>query len=1041
MAKKVKIASIGTMLPLFPSFGGGSGWGLRLGRVLVFLLFLLPVINLSGQTSFSAGVGTTRTYRIDKQPNISSYIWEVFTNSNLTSLAGPADVTITSLGAGHENEIQVTWNRPDTLYLSVTVIDNAGCNNRLAWIFYISDTNIVVAVDDSATITKPVQLIRVLDNDFDPDEGDIDPATLALVSSKGPYHGNININSDGTITYMPDIRYSGPDSFVYIICDNVQPIKACDEAIVRLNVIWDDKLVAYSDHYWLYKDESKIFAVASNDYDPDGQLDFTSVKVIETPKNGTSVVQFDGKILYTPADGFVGRDSFTYEICNKGVPPECDQAWVYINVVENLQLIAQRDDVITSAGGDINIPILENDYDPEGLIDTVSLRISLNPKSGIVNILANGTIDYLPNNGFAGLDSFIYRICDSGFPVTCDTAIVFVNVVDNNVAIVANPDMAQTVANNQVIIPVLTNDFDPDGSIDTLSLAITKQPLNGTVTIQPTGAITYHPKNGYFGIDSLIYRICDNGPIVTCDTAIVYINIVNNNIAIVANPDKVLTNENKQVEIPVLTNDYDPDGLINILSLAITEQPAHGNITIQPNGIISYIPDNGFIGNDEFIYRICDNGPVVSCDTALVTISVVINIPPVALNDTVNGVNGISNIWDVAQNDYDLDDGLDSTSVKIINDANHGTVSVDHTTGLISYVSDNCFFGIDSFTYVVYDTKGNISGTATVYATITINPILDSDGDGALDITEDVNKNGTPCDDDTDKDGIPNYLDTDDDGDGIPSIVEDWNHSGDPADDDTDADGIPNYLDTDDDNDSILTINEDPNHNGNYLDDDTNRNGIINSLDPNDDGDWLMTINEPGDLNSNGVPDYLEVWNSQAQDDNLTIWIGEIINIPVLDNDSTEMNDSTLIIVQNPIHGNARINPKDGSIDYSPDDGYAGLDSFIYEVCDYYNVCDTAIVRINIENLQFPELFSPNGDGANDYYVIGGIENYPNNRFIVFNRWGNKVYEKSGYLNQWDGWANVKLVIGSKELPVGVYYYILRYNDKREKSGALFLER
>jgi len=78
---------------------------------------------------------------------------------------------------------------------------------------------------------------------------------------------------------------------------------------------------------------------------------------------------------------------------------------------------------------------------------------------------------------------------------------------------------------------------------------------------------------------------------------------------------------------------------------------------------------------------------------------------------------------------------------------------------------------------------------------------------------------------------------------------------------------------------------------------------------------------------------------------------------------------------------------------------------------------------------------------VNDYYVITGIENYPDNHFEVYNRWGNKVYEADGYLNDWNGWANVRFVIGHNELPIGVYYYILRYNATLEKAGALFLER
>jgi len=73
----------------------------------------------------------------------------------------------------------------------------------------------------------------------------------------------------------------------------------------------------------------------------------------------------------------------------------------------------------------------------------------------------------------------------------------------------------------------------------------------------------------------------------------------------------------------------------------------------------------------------------------------------------------------------------------------------------------------------------------------------DHDNDSILSSIEDLNGNSNANDDDTDEDGIPNYLDSDDDNDGILTRDEDANGDGDPTNDDTDGDGIPDYLDTD----------------------------------------------------------------------------------------------------------------------------------------------------------------------------------------------------------------------------------------------------
>jgi hypothetical protein len=74
--------------------------------------------------------------------------------------------------------------------------------------------------------------------------------------------------------------------------------------------------------------------------------------------------------------------------------------------------------------------------------------------------------------------------------------------------------------------------------------------------------------------------------------------------------------------------------------------------------------------------------------------------------------------------------------------------------------------------------------------------VVDDDNDGLENFEEDVNRNGNYFDDDTDKDGLKNYEDSDDDGDGILTINEDYNNNGDPTDDDTNGNGVADYLES-----------------------------------------------------------------------------------------------------------------------------------------------------------------------------------------------------------------------------------------------------
>ncbi|QXP79699.1 gliding motility-associated C-terminal domain-containing protein [Winogradskyella sp. HaHa_3_26] len=87
--------------------------------------------------------------------------------------------------------------------------------------------------------------------------------------------------------------------------------------------------------------------------------------------------------------------------------------------------------------------------------------------------------------------------------------------------------------------------------------------------------------------------------------------------------------------------------------------------------------------------------------------------------------------------------------------------------------------------------------------------------------------------------------------------------------------------------------------------------------------------------------------------------------------------------------------------------------------------------------------FSPDGNGVNDTFVIDCIERYPNNKLEVYNRWGNIVYSKKGYLNNWEGKSNGRTVINeSNDLPVGTYYYVLDLGNGIDPLvGWLYINR
>ena len=84
---------------------------------------------------------------------------------------------------------------------------------------------------------------------------------------------------------------------------------------------------------------------------------------------------------------------------------------------------------------------------------------------------------------------------------------------------------------------------------------------------------------------------------------------------------------------------------------------------------------------------------------------------------------------------------------------------------------------------------------------------------------------------------------------------------------------------------------------------------------------------------------------------------------------------------------------------------------------DPSNNSSTAIK--DIQGLNIPNVFTPNGDGVNDTFEIAGLANYPDNTIDIFNRWGNSIYHKQGYLNDWTG----------EGLNEGTYFYVIKVKD------------
>lgn len=91
-------------------------------------------------------------------------------------------------------------------------------------------------------------------------------------------------------------------------------------------------------------------------------------------------------------------------------------------------------------------------------------------------------------------------------------------------------------------------------------------------------------------------------------------------------------------------------------------------------------------------------------------------------------------------------------------------------------------------------------------------------------------------------------------------------------------------------------------------------------------------------------------------------------------------------------------------------------------------------VADDVLDLQIPNIFTPNGDGINDYFVIKNLDKYTSNQLIISNRAGKVVFEKNNYQNNWD----------ASNISEGVYYYVLKCRFKSNdfvKMGMVTIAR
>jgi gliding motility-associated-like protein len=804
-------------------------------------------------------------------------------------------------------------------YFFYTVCDNTGaCQQTLVSITVLSATNPIVAVDDqtSTALNIPIS-INVKNNDSNVGADNV------VTISVAPQNGIAVVQPNGSIYYDPNTDFQGVETFTYIICNN--DVQLCDEATVTVfvgEVSENEAPIAQNDDAVTPINEPITILVLDNDTDANPN-DVLTIELFTNPLHG-DLQENNGTLTYTPDNNYNGMDYFVYVVCDNGLPQLCDTAYVSVFVGDtNLPPIAQNDTATTWVNQPIFIEVTLNDTDPDNAITQLNATALSTPSNGTIANNNNG-FTYTPNAGFIGTDTFSYVICDTGNK--CDTAFITINVLPN---INAQPDIVYTNEATAITFTVMNND---QGEGITVTNVVTL-PQHGAITAAngAAGSFTYLPTGAFTGNDYFEYVICD--AYGACDTTIVSIVVLDANTPNLppnANNDIATTNIDSTLVIAVLTNDTDPNN--NPLTITqIVEQPTNGTVSINANGTITYTPQGNTPYCDVFAYMVCDDATPALCDTAYVQISIgdanCQNQMPIAIDDEVTTEEDLN--IDIYVLDNDLVDLNNLGSVTLATPPMHGTLT--QFDDIFTYLPEEDYTGTDFFTYIVCN-NNNPTLCDTAYVTINVLPqsvdaqpdIVYTNANTAVGIAIIANDLGTAIN--------------------ITDIVTE------PM--------LGTILVNFGSNIIIYTPNL----------------GVTDTFDvfeyqicdPNGSCDvTLVTIYIIAQDSTNIAPTAVnDVANTPANTP---------VVIAVTQNDFDSFAGDQLIVsgVETaPQHGTAVANAN-GTITYTPNNGYAGLDQFTYIVCDNASpvLCDTATVVVNVGSID-PSNTAPI---ANDDYGIAPV--------------------------------------------------------------------
>lgn len=454
---------------------------------------------------------------------------------------------------------------------------------------WVRDEAITIPEDTAVSST----LLSVVSGDVN---GDV--VTLSIIGGNSAGLFAIDPNM-GAITLSGALDYETTTSYTLTIQAR-DPAGLLGTGVVTINITdVNEAPVAYSQSVTTAEDIPRAVVLTASDAEGN-PLSFT---VLTLPTHGI-LSGTASNLTYIPVANYNGPDSFTFKV-NDGTS-DSNVATVSITVTPLNDAPLANDQSVTTPE-DTAVAVTLSGSDVDG--DTLGYIIVTQPVHGTLSGTA-ANLTYTPAANYIGPDNFTFKVNDGS--VDSNVATVSITVTPVNDAPLATPQSLSVVEGTPLTITLVGSDPESEPLVYTIVSA----PAHGTLS--GSGAnLTYTPDSGYTGDDSFIFWVNDG----TSDSnvATVAIAVLPLNSGVVAVDDHAYAPEGGTAVIDVIGNDSSAGG--GVLTLQSVTSPAHGVVTINADGTISYAPTPGYIGTDRFSYTIRgENGEL---GTAWVVIDVI----------------------------------------------------------------------------------------------------------------------------------------------------------------------------------------------------------------------------------------------------------------------------------------------------------------------------------------------------------------------------------------------------------------------------------